>query len=82
MACRSGCPSPGSHKSWGECARAANIKTNALQPEVLSAQRSADKTLDRYANARRSGIQPKSTRPADIERAVRISDQTGKPFQA
>lgn len=81
MSCSSGCPTQ-DHATWGECVRAKNLKTNALNPEVLGAQRSADKNLDRYANARKQGIQPKSTRPVDIDRAVRFSNETGTAFQA
>ena len=81
MACASSCKTQ-DHESYGACLRAKNLKTNALNPEVLSAQRSADKSLDRYANARKQGIQPRSTRPGDIDRAVRISNETGTAFQA
>lgn len=53
-----------------------------MPPEMVGEQRKADKTLDSYAKARQYGIQPKSTRTADVERAVRISEQTGRPFKA
>lgn len=70
------------HATWGECIRAKNLRTNALEPEQLSRQKHADKTLDAYAAARKHGIQPKTTRARDIERATRISDKTGQAFQA
>lgn len=81
MACSSGCPTQ-DHDSWGACIRAKNLRTNAMPPEMVGEQRKADKTLDSYAQARKYGIQPKSTRTADVERAVRISEQTGRPFKA
>ena len=81
MACTSSCASQ-DHASWGACVRAKNLRTNALAGENLDNQRAADKSLDAYATARRNGIQPKSTRAIDVQRAVRLSDKTGVPFQA
>lgn len=81
MACSSGCPTQ-DHASWGECVRSKNLRTNALNPEALAVQRSADRNLDEYAKARKNGIQPKSTKPVHVKAAVRISEQTGKAFQA
>lgn len=81
MACSSSCRTQ-DHASWGECVRAKNLRTPALSVEMLEVQKKSDKTLDDYAKARSYGIQPKSTRAADVKLATRISDQTGKPFQA
>lgn len=41
-----------------------------------------EKELTSYADARRQGVQPRSTKTADIKRAMRISDATGKAYQA
>jgi hypothetical protein len=41
-----------------------------------------EKELNTYADARRQGVQPRSTKTADIKRAMRISDSTGKAYQA
>lgn len=79
--CSSSCKTK-DHETWGECVRAKNLKTNALNPEVLAIQKSADKTLAEYRKARKYGIQPKSTRAADVQRAVRTSEQTGTAYQA
>lgn len=81
MACSSGCPTQ-NHATWGECIRSKNLRTNAMQPEHVTAQKSADKTLDQYQLARSYGIQPKSTRSADVQTAMQISDQTGTAFKA
>lgn len=84
MACSSNCPSQ-DHKTYGECLRAKNLKTAYMQEHAgkdSTAQKRADKNLDDYAKARKYGIQPASTRPADVQRAIRISDKTGKPYQA
>ena len=81
MTCSTGCRTQ-DHASWGECVRAKNLRTNALEPEMLSIQRRADKNLDDYANARRYGIQPKSTRPQDVQGAIRMSEHKGEAFHA
>jgi hypothetical protein len=47
-----------------------------------TAQKRADKNLDQYETARKYGIQPKSTRPADVQAAVRLSEKTGTAFKA
>lgn len=43
---------------------------------------SQEKELNSYAEARKQGVQPRSTKTADIKRAMRISDSTGKAYQA
>lgn len=84
MACSSGCPTQ-DHESFGACLRAKNLHTAYMQDwkgKDATAQKRADKNLDEYAKARAYGIQPKTTRPADVQRAVRISEKTGEAFQA
>lgn len=80
MPCTTGCRTQ-DHGSWGACVRAKNLRTNALEGEALSTQRAADKTLDDYAKARSYGIQPSSTRAADVQAAIRASDTTGSAYQ-
>jgi hypothetical protein len=84
MACASTCQTK-DHETFGACLRAKNIKTAYMQEwkgKDATAQKRADKNLDAYEAARKNGIQPSSTRPADVQRAIRISDKTGKAFQA
>lgn len=81
MACSSGCPTQ-DHTSWGACVRSKNLRTPALSVDMLTQQKSADKTLDEYAKARSYGIQPKSTHSHHVQAAVQISEQTGTPFKA
>lgn len=84
MSCSSACPTQ-DHESYGACLRAKNMKTAYMQDwkgKDATAQKRADKNLDAYQQARAEGIQPKSTRPADVQRAVRISDKTGEAYQA
>ena len=84
MACSSNCNS-GPHATFGECLRAKNLKTAYMQEwkgADATAQKRADKSLDAYQQARAYGIQPKSTRAADVQLAVQISDKTGTAFKA
>lgn len=74
--CRSGCPTPGAHRTWGECARAARIQVNA-DFEQVSARKAWDTELAAYADARRQGIQPKGTQMHQVRQAVEFADQTG-----
>jgi hypothetical protein len=85
MTCSSNCPTPGDHATFGECLRAKRLHTAYMQDwkgRDATRQKRADKNLDDYAQARKYGIQPSSTRPADVQRAVRISEQTGTAYQA
>lgn len=74
--CRSGCPTPGEHSSWGECARAANI---GVAPNLMGVgeRKAWDKELVAYADARRQGIQPKGTRMNQVKAAIKHADDTG-----
>ena len=79
MACSSSCPTQ-DHASYGECMRSKNLMVADVGYTHLN--KKASKELDSYAKARKEGIQPKSTRSKDIERAVRISDKTGTAYDA
>jgi hypothetical protein len=82
--CSSSCRTK-DHATWGDCVRAKSLKVAYAQDwkgKDATAQKKADKNLDEYAKARKYGIQPKSTRPNDVQAAVRISEQTGTAFQA
>lgn len=84
MACRTGCPTQ-DHSTWGECARSANIRTVWVQHTkglTLDRERAHARELESYRQARAQGIQPKSTKTADIERAVRVSDKYGRAYDA
>jgi hypothetical protein len=41
-----------------------------------------DATLEDYASVRKEGSQPATTQQRDIDRAKRVSDETGQPFSA
>jgi len=65
--CRSGCPTPGLHRSWGECAKSANLQT--LVGDTVDANRRLERNLDEYRAVRKQGIQPKSIRRTYVEAA-------------
>ena len=77
--CRSGCKTQ-DHANWGECARAANFSITDPMANAVSKQ--ANSELDAYRNARKLGIQPRSTKMHDIKAAVMASDTLGKAVQA
>ena len=85
MACTSSCQTQ-DHVSYGECLRAKNLKVGwegaTLTGVDAGVQRAADKNLERYANARKYGIQPQSTNKQHVDYAIRKSDETGTAYQA
>lgn len=81
MACTSGCKTK-DHESYAACLKAKAVRIPEIPVEALSVQKRADRTLDNYAKARKVGIQPNSTRQADVEHAVKVSDKTGTAFKA
>ena len=78
MACRTGCPTQ-DHESWGDCLRASNISMNAgdAKSGLQMTKKATEKELALYRSARKQGIQPKTTRTKDIQRAIEASNQTG-----
>jgi hypothetical protein len=79
MACRTGCPTK-DHANWGECARSANLRLG--NEKVAKELKTTDKELSAYRDARKTGIQPRSTKMKDIQTATKISDSLGKAYQA
>ena len=82
MACRSNCATQ-DHETFGACARAANIKINAV---MVSPQRPMfDQTkmeLSAYDAARRNGIQPEGTTINKVRAAENASRALGRPYNA
>ena len=79
MACASTCRTQ-DHESYGACIRAKGIQIGDLMNTGI--QKAGAKNLEAYANARKHGIQPASTRPKDVQRAIQISDKQGTAYQA
>lgn len=80
--CRTGCPNPGSHDSWGECARAANLRIAYCGVAGLDRDRQNrwDAELSAYRDARAQGIQPDGTTMPKIRAAVEASQRVGAAY--
>lgn len=70
MACRTGCPTR-DHASWGECARSMNLQIGDLTG--VGQRITTDRRLGAYADARRQGLQPPSTKLADSRRMMELA---------
>jgi hypothetical protein len=79
MSCRSGCPTK-DHANWGECLRSANLRLG--NETVAKDIKTTDKELSAYRDARKQGIQPRSTKLKDVQTATKISDALGKAYKA
>lgn len=80
MSCRSGCPTQ-DHKSWGECAR-QSVRFGMWWSQGVKAENSWNSELAEYRAARAQGIQPATTKRADIRAAVDVSRRADRPFDA
>lgn len=78
--CRAGCARPGSHATWGECARAADIQIDRHALKHGSIDRDKDRRLSRYEDARSQGLQPKSTRWKHVREAFETGGTTPTPI--
>lgn len=80
--CRSGCPTPGEHKSWGACARAANLRVAycGIGGGDATEQKRWDDELSLYRSARAQGVQPEGTKTKQIEAALRASEAVGAAY--
>lgn len=85
MACSSACPTPGEHKTFGECLRAKNLKSAVSIPGNgwdRTVQKDWDNEIAHYRSARAQGIQPSATTREATDRALKISEATGTPYKA
>jgi hypothetical protein len=81
MACRTGCKTK-DHASWGECARAADLKVSAIAPHNQEGYDRTKKELAAYRAARRDGIQPEGTTMDKIQAARRATENMKRPYNA
>lgn len=79
MACASTCPTK-DHDTFGACVRAKGLHLGDVKGSGQTAAR--DLRLNSYYDARQQGIQPETTRLRDVQKAVRVSDATGRAFDA
>lgn len=80
--CRAGCRTK-DHASWGECLRAAQVRTYHVAVSNgfdATAQKKWDRELDSYKSARDEGIQPDGTKQKQIDDARRRSDEAGAAY--
>jgi hypothetical protein len=85
MNCSTGCPTPGAHKTWGECLRAKNTRVAwaaSARGLDLTTEKKWDKELSDYRDARAQGVQPAGTTRPKIEQAMQISEKTGQAYDA
>jgi ABC-type transport system substrate-binding protein len=80
MACRSGCPTPGEHRSWGECAQGIAVAFVGGATGTYGQEKALQRNADAYWAARKQGIQPDGTSMKQIETAVALSDGMQKPY--
>lgn len=74
MNCTSGCPTK-SHASYGECLRdkAPRVTTAATRIGDYSFRSNWTQEIKEYRDARKQGIQPKTSNLHDIRQAVNVS---------
>ena len=85
MSCTSSCPTPGDHESYGACLRAKGIKTlHVAKTNGVDSTRVKrfDAEIKAFRDADRQGIQPDGSSMAQIQKAVRISEQTGVAYKS
>ena len=84
MACTSNCAT-NDHANWGECMRSKGLRigyANSAGGSDLSTEKRWSADLDFYKSARAQGIQPASTQRESVQRALDISDLTGRAYDA
>lgn len=82
--CRTGCKTR-DHESYAACLRAGMPRIaycNSAGGYDATAQKKWDAELDAYRSVVAEGIQPATTKMADITAAKAISDTTGTAFRA
>ena len=82
MNCTSGCKTR-DHESYAECLRAKGTLIaycNSANGSDYSGQKAFDKENALFRSAIAQGIEPDTTRRKDVERAIRISNETGRPY--
>lgn len=80
VTCSTGCPTPGAHKSWGEC-----VRSKRLQLSDIAAHEDNNiiyRASDMYREAREDGLQPDKVSVAAVTHARRVSEMSGVPYRA
>lgn len=84
MACTAGCPAKDC-PSYAACLRGKGARVaycSSATGRDYTQQKTWDRDLAAYKEARNEGIQPSSTDRAAVDRAIAISDKTGTAYNA
>lgn len=84
MACTAGCQTRDC-ESYAACLKGKSLRiayANSANGLDYTQQKKWDRELSAYKDARAEGIQPSGTSLDKIENAKRISDATGKAYDA
>jgi len=75
MACSSGCPTPGAHRSYGHClkSKGAHVSNEIRATAMDRGKWNAE--LRAYAAARAEGLQPEGVSMREIDAAKRAADE-------
>lgn len=79
--CRTGCKTQ-DHATWGECARAANMRVAycGIGGGDATAQKNWDDDLSLYRQARAQGIAPDGTTRNKVMAAIKASEKAGAAY--
>lgn len=87
--CRCTWPVPHPHVNYGECLRSKGI---GVAPSATPTQndtgrdgketKAFERRLSDYRDARKQGVMPQGTRPAQVRAAMELSDKAGAAFDA
>lgn len=80
MPCSTGCPTPGAHKTWGECVRSKRVQLSDITAHQDN--QAIYTASDLYRQAREDGLQPESVTIPAVMKARQVTDATGVPFRA
>lgn len=84
--CTCGEPATANERECGSCYRSrlgsVSVGFAPTAGVDIAGNRIAARKLERYAQARREGIQPVTTQERDVDMAMRASDETGQAFRA
>ena len=78
--CRSGCPTPGAHESWGACARAASLRigyANSAGGWDWSREKDFRRENEAYRTALSDGLKPDTPTWQGIRRAYAEAEKKG-----
>lgn len=77
--CSTGCPTPGAHKSFGECLRNKGIQIADVDARVVN--NTVYRDQNEYAEARAEGMQPDGIGGQHVAFARKVTELTGTPYR-